>query len=258
MKSVLLAALALCSLISPGLCDADATDSALRLMSYNIRNGRGMDNKTDLQRTALVITRHAPDFVALQEVDRNTARSGKQDLMARLAELTGMHALYAPAIDYQGGEYGVGLLSKEKPVKHDHLALPGREEKRVLLVAEFERYIVCCTHLSLTGKDREQSVKLINERVKKSVKPVFLLGDLNAEPKSSVIASLRKDWTLLNDPKSPTFPADRPSETIDYIFGRGLGKLKTVSSEVIDEPAASDHRPVMVELKTDATATSGR
>ena len=46
------------------------------LMSYNIRNGVGMDNVRDIDRTAAVIAAVAPDAVAVEEVDSVTGRSG--------------------------------------------------------------------------------------------------------------------------------------------------------------------------------------
>ena len=43
-------------------------------MSYNIRNGIGIDNIQDIGRIARVILREAPDLVALQELDSATLR----------------------------------------------------------------------------------------------------------------------------------------------------------------------------------------
>ena len=40
----------------------------LRILSYNIHHGEGMDGKLDLPRIASVITSVQPDIVALQEV----------------------------------------------------------------------------------------------------------------------------------------------------------------------------------------------
>lgn len=122
-------------------------------MSYNIRNGRGMDDVADFRRTADVIIKACPDIVAVQEIDSVTGRSGGKDVLREIAGLTLMHHTYAPAIDYDGGKYGIGMLSKEKPLGYKRLPLPGREEARALLIVEFEKYIYCCTHLSLTEED---------------------------------------------------------------------------------------------------------
>ena len=126
----------------------------LKLMSYNIRNTTGMDNISSSQRIADVITRESPDVVAIQEADSMTTRSEQRYVLGEIAEHTQMYASYAPAIDYQGGKYGIGILSREKPLAVHRYAMPGREERRALIVAEFAEYIFCCSHFSRQYKVR--------------------------------------------------------------------------------------------------------
>src|SRR5690348_11220840 len=47
----------------------------LRVMTYNIHVGVGMDKKLDLARVAGVINKQHPDLVGLQEVDRGVERT---------------------------------------------------------------------------------------------------------------------------------------------------------------------------------------
>ena len=74
----------------------------LRVMTYNIHVGVGMDKKLDLQRIADVINHEQPDLVGLQEVDRGVRRTEGKDQIAELAALTRMHFAFAPNLDYQG------------------------------------------------------------------------------------------------------------------------------------------------------------
>ncbi len=225
--------------------------TTLRIMSYNIHNGVGMDGKRDYARIAKAILRLSPDVVALQELDSATVRSGGVDILRELAEQTLMHRVYAPAIDYQGGKYGIGLLAKEKPLKYKCVPLPGREEKRVLLVAEFEKYVFCATHFSLTEADQLASIPLILKEIEGTQKPVFLAGDLNAHPDSPVIKALREKFRVLTNVKTSTFPANEPKECIDYILGYAGNDpgFASLSNGVMNEPVASDHRPVFAELR---------
>ena len=78
-----------------------------------------------------------------------TGRSGGIDVLRTLGERTLMFPTYAPAIDFDGGKYGVGMLSKEKPVSYRYIALPGREAERVLLWVAFARYIFCLSLIHL-------------------------------------------------------------------------------------------------------------
>lgn len=227
-------------------------DKTLRLMSYNIRNGRGMDNVLDLNRISEVINRVEPMVVAVQEVDSVTGRSGQTDVLRVLAGQTGMYPTYSAAIDFDGGKYGVGILSREKPITSHSFPLPGREEQRTLLVVEFKDYLFACTHLSLTEEDCVASLPIIQAEAQRTKKPFFLAGDWNAQPDSKLLQEVRKSFDILTDTKQMTWPADMPRDCIDYIAGyRAGGKsvcLK-LSSIVYDEPVASDHRPVLVEVK---------
>ena len=57
----------------------------LKLMSYNIRNAKGMDNVRNVQRIANVINNEAPDVVAVQELDSMTTRSNQTYVLAEVA-----------------------------------------------------------------------------------------------------------------------------------------------------------------------------
>ena len=226
--------------------------NTLKLMSYNIKNANGMDNVCNFQRIANVINNTSPDVVAIQEVDSMTNRSGQKYVLGEIAERTQMHGYFAPAIDYDGGKYGIGLLTKQVPLRLQTLPLPGREEARTLILAEFTDYIYCCTHMSLTEEDRMKSLELVKAFTSSSTKPLFLAGDMNAEPESGFIKELQKDFQILSNPKQHTFPAPDPKETIDYIatLKQNAKGFAVISAKVINEPMASDHRPILVELRT--------
>ena len=226
--------------------------NTLKLMSYNIKNANGMDNVCNFQRIANVINNTSPDVVAIQEVDSMTNRSGQKYVLGEIAERTQMHGYFAPAIDYDGGKYGIGLLTKQVPLRLQSLPLPGREEARTLILAEFADYIYCCTHMSLTEEDRMKSLELVKAFTSSSTKPLFLAGDMNAEPESGFIKELQKDFQILSNPKQHTFPAPDPKETIDYIatLEQNAKGFAVISAKVINEPMASDHRPILVELRT--------
>ena len=163
-----------------------------------------------------------------------------------------MTGTYAKAIDYSGGSYGVGLLSREKPLSVTRIPLPGREEARVLLMAEFKDYCFCVTHLSLTREDSNASIDMIAALAAECRKPFFIAGDFNLTPGSEPIARMKKHFIPLSDFSQKTFPADQPAECIDYIWmyrGRKAEAFKMAERRVIEEPAASDHRPVKVTVR---------
>ena len=197
------------------------------------------------------MNREKPDVVAIQELDSVTGRSKGAYVLGELAKLTGMHATYAPAIDYDGGKYGIGILSKKQPLHVYRYALPGREEARALLVVEFKKYVYACMHLSLTEEDRIASLPIIREATSGFDKPVFIAGDWNDTPDSPFIQELQKDFCILSTTDKPTCPADKPKACIDYIAVKKDCKPKNFAffSYVTPASVESDHRPVNVHIK---------
>ena len=226
------------------------TENTIRVMSYNIQNGKGMDNVVDYQRIADVITQTAPDVVALQELDSVTNRSKGVDVLTHLAALTAMYPVYGASIPYDGGKYGIGVLSKEKPLSWKRIPLPGREEARSLLIVEFKDYIIGCTHFSLNSEDRQASVAIIDQAVKDFNKPVFLAGDINATPDSPVLEAFRENWIILSDTAKFTIPSDNPNRTIDYLMGyTPKGYTYSVWQTRVLNTLASDHLPLFADVR---------
>jgi len=228
--------------------------NSIRLMSYNVRNARGLDDITDYRRIADVIHSANPDIIAVQELDSVTERRNRINVLDVLSRKTLMFSTYAASIDYQGGKYGLGILSREKPLSVRRIALPGREEARILLIVELEGYYFGCTHISLNEEDRMESVKIIEQEAAKLDKPFFLAGDMNGSPDSPEQKAMNESFTSLISPKENTFPADDPNICIDYIYGyKGMENWSRLTNRgVISEKVASDHRPLYVEVRLHA------
>ncbi|SFL33301.1 Metal-dependent hydrolase, endonuclease/exonuclease/phosphatase family [Porphyromonadaceae bacterium KH3CP3RA] len=228
-----------------------------RLMSYNIHHGEGMDGKIDIERIGKLIIDINPEVVGLQEVDSVVVRSGNIDILQLLSEQTGMYATFGYSILHDGGKYGNGVLTREKPIAVKKIALPGAKEARTALIVELDKYVVVNTHLSLTKEERLESVKIITDAVEIYDKPIFLMGDLNATPDSEPITFLQDKWQILSNPKQPTSPSVNPRSTIDYILGY-TAKGETYAkyrAHVIDEQVASDHRPLFVDIRLKTPAS---
>ena len=231
--------------------DEKGSTLTVKILSYNIKNCQGMDGVVSYQRVADVIKRIDAEVVALQELDSATKRSKGVVVLDELSRLTGMYKTYGASIDYQGGKYGIGILTKEKPLSWKRIPLPGREEARSLLIVELKDIVFGCTHFSLTEEDRLSSAYIVSNSFKNYSKPVFLAGDLNATPESSVIKSIEDYFTILTKTTSPTSPSNNPSKCIDYIFGlKTTGTSFTTTKTVVEqEPVASDHLPVWAETE---------
>ena len=230
-------------------------NNLLRVLSYNIKHGRGMDGKVDLPRIAKVIRYVAPDLIALQEIDRNCTRSGSVDLTAELGARLGMEGRFGKFMDFQGGEYGMAVLSKFPIIDHQVHPLPiGAEprcalEIRVNTGAKFGEISFVGIHNDWTRENlRVAQCKALVEKLDNLQLPIILAGDFNAGRDSeSVELLLGSGFEILAKNKVNTFPSTLPKVEIDFIMSRGL-KNKKFTHSVIDERIASDHRPVLIEL----------
>ncbi|MDY3063687.1 MAG: endonuclease/exonuclease/phosphatase family protein [Bacteroidaceae bacterium] len=227
-----------------------ATMADIRVMTYNIRHGAGLDNVTNLERTAKAIEAWNADFVALQEVDSCATRTKSVDQATELGRLTLMRPTFAAAIPLQGGKYGVALLSKERPLSVRRIAMPNNNEDRVLLVCEFKNCVIANTHLSLSEADHDASADIIIAEAQRCTKPFIIMGDWNSKPDSPFIKRMKQHFTFVSDTRKATFPADKPVECIDYIAVYKSQPAKAVkkSFRVVEEKAASDHRPLVADL----------
>lgn len=243
----------------------------LRLMSYNIRHGEGMDGRLDLARVARVITAERPDIIGLQEIDSGTGRVGGLCVPDELARLTGLQATYCKSIDFDGGAYGNLILSREKPMSVRRYALPG-DEPRSLVVCEFSNCFFGTTHLCVANPtNRTAAVKILGEVVAGlSVrKPVFLSGDWNSLPESETLTQIRGFMTVLSGSSGATYHGDltcAPAEMssardhcIDYIaVDRGhADRFAVRSARIVPERTASDHAPIFVEVAASADWIAG-
>ena len=234
------------------------------IMTYNVRHCAGMDLKLNIEKTASVIKEQNPRFVALQEMDSKTKRSNNVDQAAKLGELTGLEPTFGATIDFNGGKYGVAILSKEKPIKVEQIALPPRTgETRTALIAEFEDVYFISTHwVHNKGNSamRMESAKIIAEKAKElKDKPIIICGDLNSLPPSQEIKEFKKTFTVLSPENCRSYHGSEavgPSGTvddfcIDYIAidNKNVGKFKVLSSYVVNDDKTSDHKPLVVKVE---------
>jgi len=239
---------------------AQAPDSSriVRVLTYNILHGATTKGDFDLDLIAKVINSTNPDLVALQEVDYQTNRAKKYDLVTELAIRTDMSPLFARAMPYDGGEYGEGILSKYSFLSTRNHPLPYTEGKEPRAAAEVNvilksgdtiRFIG--THLDHTKDptNRLMQAKELNRTFTVDEKPAILTGDLNEEPHQAAMQELFTKWQRSFAEDTPTFPSDDPTKKIDYVLFRPAHRWRVLETKVIDEKVASDHCPVLVILE---------
>jgi endonuclease/exonuclease/phosphatase family metal-dependent hydrolase len=229
--------------------------TTVRILAYNIHHGAGNDEVLDLERIAALIRGLAPDLVALQEIDNGTERTEGVNQAAELGRLTGMGSVFGPFMDYQGGEYGMAVLSElpfEDPTNHQ---LPDGPEPRSSLAIRARlpdggELLFAGIHFYGDGDERMAQARRLLQLLESEEAPVILAGDFNSTPDSAVMALIGESFDIPDKGSDHfTFRSDRPEREIDFIVFRPADRFAVVESRVIDEPVASDHRPVLLVLE---------
>jgi endonuclease/exonuclease/phosphatase family metal-dependent hydrolase len=296
LASPLLALAACAPMVSRPPAAVVAPVKALRVMTYNIKHGQSNapcvqpppaagrpvfpDCNLALDGTMAVIRAHAPDIVALQEVDRFWARSGYVDQPAALAAGLRMeHSCYAANLDHPADshadrphQYGTAIVSRFPltECRTTPLTTFAGWEQRGLLGAratiDGSPIRVYSTHLqagrAVSGASESgqpQRVLQVEDvmRVLAGVtEPVVLMGDFNAVPAAAEMAPLLSRmsdaWGVAGTGKGETSGArlDRdPVNRIDYIFVSSGLAVSAVSVPVDSSTRlASDHYPIVATL----------
>lgn len=232
----------------------------IRVMTYNIHVGIGMDKKLDLQRIADVINKEKPDLVGLQEVDRGVQRTQRIDEIVELSKLTRMDYAFAFNLPYQGGQYGVAILSRFPIRATEHRLYKNlREaERRGFIRAEVKidgRVVqFVTTHLDYQHDDgrlfeAQQMLAFLGD-----VKgPLIVVGDFNDLPTGQTYQLMRNafDDAWIDGRGAGegfSYPADKPTKRIDYIFMRSTDQIRTRRAWIV-QTLASDHIPVVADLE---------
>ncbi len=260
---LLAAPLFACSALKP------APEPVVNVLVYNIHAGKDAQGVANLVRVADIVKATGADVALLQEVDINTRRSGRVDQPAELADLTEMRPVFGKTLDYDGGEYGIAVLTRW-PVEHDtlfRLQVTPRQERaggsyeprgvlHVLIATPHGPLHILNTHLDASGDDRFRrqeaaTVLRLADQLRSSGELVFIGGDLNANPDSPVLAMFseagwRDAWEGCGVGEGKSFPYNAPVKRIDYLLlGTGAACLR---AEVLATDA-SDHRPIVFQIR---------
>lgn len=229
---------------------ADGGAESVRIMSWNVHHCRGADKKVDVKRVAERIRAENPDFACLNEI--------KPQQALELGKAAGLFA--TPC----GMRSCNAILSRKPPVRIEEVALPWNNYgPRSLMICEFPAFAVAVMHYDCGDKARKcrlDSAAVVRDALARYQKPVFVAGDLNAEPHTRPIAALRRCLKILSNEKTRTWHGFgkhktlQPGKTeycIDYIAvdAGSAERVSLVETHVVKDDVASDHYPVVATLR---------
>ena len=235
--------------VEPPVATGPADETSISVMTYNIRQGFGLEGRFDLEAVARTIEDNQADIVALQEVGRGWMISGGVDTLTWLSQRLELPYVYGA----NGGDlWGNAILSRiPMRARNEPLDNPGRVPRGVLR-ADFElpdtRLTVFNTHLDHEDDGRPTRLAQVGRIIELwgGWPRTLLVGDLNAKPEDPELSRLQEagfrdaDLTGL-----PTAPADHPTKRIDYVLATPDFRLRGIRRPSTE---ASDHLPVWVRL----------
>lgn len=246
---------------------APAPARKLRLLSFNIQGGsavhkyrqyvtRGYEAVLPHPRKGRNLKRVAElaqpfDFVALNEADGGSLRSGFINQVEYLAEHAGFPywACQPNRKVARLAEPSNGILSRLEPAEILDHRLPGRIPGRGALELRFgsaqDGLRVIVAHLALSPRARRGQLDYLAE-VAGRHRHVVLMGDLNCTPESGELDRLYEQTLLCPSERfQDTFPSWRPRRAIDHILlSEGLQPLALETLPV----RVSDHLPLAVTV----------
>jgi len=223
----------------------------LRIVSYNIRGGIGVDAMHRPDEVLREIASSDPDVVVLQEVARGWPVMGTGDVLAYLQAGLDMPYRYQPAADEQ---FGNAILSR-LPLRSAEAgllpAVSGKQRRSYLAVVVEVGDVpltVVGTHLEADSPEQIEAVL----DVWGGASPAVIAGDMNLQLDDEAAVDLFRDAGLVDasgatgDPcrttsAQPTSPCDRT----DWVWLTPDLEIRSFRIGAID---ASDHLPIHVTV----------
>jgi len=221
----------------------------VRIATFNIQHGAPADGGTGTLPELVEACRALDaDLLALQEVDRGVARTGRVDQAAEIADALGMTYTFGTARKLDGGDYGNALLVRGDLADVRVLPLERRfrTEPRCTLTAtatiDGTAYTVGVTHLGVDNALAHHQLMQTVDAMAGTPRPRIILGDFNLHPDEVLPTTTAEGYHLVLT--APTFPNIDPKVQIDYA---ALAGLVARDVEVLST-SVSDHRALVVDV----------
>lgn len=236
-----------------------ASSDTVTILSYNIHTGNPPTKPrgyVDLDTIAATIRSSGADLVAIQELDSITKRTNGVYQLQVLAEKLKMYYHFESTIPYEGGAYGIGILSKYPLQEISAYALPQVEgvksEPRKVLIAKVniggKPLLFGCAHVDFTRSVNPVQMKeLVKVLGNQPAVPLIIGGDFNATLDKEGMQLMVSQFRNASVANGFTIPVINPKKRIDFIFYKGLTFVQ--DSVMSSHNYGSDHLPVRAELK---------
>jgi endonuclease/exonuclease/phosphatase family metal-dependent hydrolase len=225
---------------------------SLRVVSYNVRSLRD-----DRDAVVRVIRELAADVVCVQEAPRRLRWRGRCAALARDAGL-----LYVGGGGTTGGSMMLASLRVDvsSTLEYRFSRTPALHQRGAVAAAVElggATAVVASVHLGLDEAERlRHRAELVGLVDRFGCRVTVLAGDINERPDRPVWRAIADEFTDAGaTDDTPTFSTRDPRRRIDGVFVRGPARVAAYGVvDGMDVLAASDHRPVVVDLEMEPVA----
>ena len=222
----------------------------VRLATWNIHGGVGMDRRYSPERIARVIEELDADIVALQEFG---SRGSARDLRSHLEEVAGSRLVVQPTFVRDGCDFGNAVMTRLPLLASAaHDLSHGRREPRNAIEATVDAgghpLRVLATHLGLASLERRGQIERLHALIDAATDvPTAIVGDLNEWRRGNLLADLHRRYHAL--PAPATFPSPFAVAPLDRIFVAPAGLCSTLAPHKSRlARIASDHLPLVATI----------
>ena len=161
----------------------------LKVVTFNIAHGKGMDGILDLERQAELVNTYEPDIVFLQEIDMYTKRAKESNQIREFSKKVYLpYCSMETNITLEDGYYGDGIISRFPISFSTNYLMPltdlNHEQRGILcnrIVLGTAKINLFSVHLSTYEDERILAVKELMRIIKKIDKDEIIIigGDFN-------------------------------------------------------------------------------
>jgi endonuclease/exonuclease/phosphatase family metal-dependent hydrolase len=233
----------------------------LRIATYNIHKGRGLDGRVRIDRILRVLREIDADVVALQEVVNRRDRAAEDDQATYMAEQLGYFCRIAETRKHRLGVLGNVTLSRWKieTSRHIDLSVAGRQPRGALrtdIRVRDDLLHIFNVHLGTAARERRAQARLIDERLLKAIDVSgqrIVMGDFNDWNHGLVTHTLSTEFHLTDLaahlPRTRAYPAVLPFLHLDHVYLDHRLKIEKARFHRNRlSLIASDHLPLVVDL----------
>lgn len=230
----------------------ESTNNTLRVLTWNIHGGKGLDFRHDIHRIGKILHELNADIVALQEVDLRKKSIFKSDILEFLKDKIGKYSCHAWTITEKFGNYGHVLISKYPLDCHltHNISVAHREPRSIIeamICLSGIKFRVIAVHLGIGIKDKHFQLRKLREIILNNKElPIILLGDFNEWWGAHVDVMLSGQFQESRRPRS--YPSFLPAISLDRISCSHKFEIIRINS-ISSAWFASDHLPIVADLK---------